>query len=511
MHRFEKPIPRVISVVGQVLSLFILIWGFLSSDLAWAGSELSPLRFVPRQATWMVTLTQPLNKVSPQMRPVVSEFFQSQWDELGLGRAGGSLLAWESGLTLVNMSPISEKNAQPLWLIPIKDAASTEKALSKFWEKLEITPVSETFQGIEILTPGPAVSTPSVAMGIVGNDYLVVSQSVQALQESLVAAQSVNNIWGANFYREANLKLTGNTWGLSYLNLGAWSQDYQNGAVIRPDRLFWQWENLKKPVSGLVIGTTLISSKLAPEASDSAAAKLNLAIAKQFPSHSAAVVLGQDLPEIFNQLDKLLTGYGAGQPFLTQTRQALNRYLGLTLETDIWPWLTGEFGLAILPHDSDDNSQSPWHWQLLTPTNPTVTAGLETLATTLETQGWQKTPLESDIITAQAWSPNPEGPPTFVQTQDQSLTTLATDITELSSPDPEPPTWQPLLTRHAPELLLHLDWTTHHPAWQAAFPILKVLEFSAPTLFENLDGITWLGLGQTGKVYRGEVILAWDK
>ena len=500
-------------MVGQVLSLLVLMWGFLSSDLAWAGSEFSPLRFVPRQAAWMVTLTQPLNKVSPQMRPVVSEFFQSQWDDLGLGRVGGGLLAWESGLTLVNISPISAKNVQPLWIIPIKDAASTEKALSKFWEKLEITPVSETFQGISILAPGPAFATPSVAVGIVGNDYLVVSQSVQALRESLVAAQSVNNILGANFYREANLKLTGDTWGLSYLNLGAWSQDYPKGVVISPDRLFLQWENLKKPVSGLGIGTTLISSKLAREASDSTAIKLNLAISKQFPSHPAAVGLGHDLPDILNQLEKLLTGYGAGQPFLTQTRQALNRHLGINLETDLWPWLTGDFGLAIFPPTSDSHSQVPWHWQLTTPTNPTVTAGLETLATTLEAQGWQKTPLDSDIITAQAWSSTPAAPPTFVQAQDQTFTTLATEMRELhpSEAATQTPAWQPLLTLDSPDMLLHLDWATHHQAWQTTFPLLKVLEVSAPSLLANLKGITWLGLGQQEKVYRGEVILAWEK
>ncbi|MDS3859917.1 DUF3352 domain-containing protein [Thermosynechococcaceae cyanobacterium BACA0444] len=468
---------------------------------------------MPRQAAWMVTLTQPLNKVSPQMRPVLSEFFESQWDDLGLGRAGGGLLAWDAGLTLVNMSPISAKNPQPLWIIPIKDAASTEKALSKFWEKLEITPVAKTFQGIPILTPGPAVSTPSVALGIVGNDYLVVSQSVQALEESLVAAQSVNNILGANFYREANLNLTGDTWGLSYLNLGTWSQDYQNGDVISPDRLFLQWENLQKPVSGLGIGTTLISSKLAREASDSTATKLNLDISKRFPSHPAAVGLGHDLPDIFNRLDKLLTGYGAGQPFLAQTRQALNRYLGINLETDLWPWLIGDFGLAIFPPTSDSHSQAPWYWQLTTPTNPTVTAGLETLEASLQNQGWLTTPREFEGITAQAWSSTPAAPPTFVQAQDQTFTTLATEMTELhpSGAATQTPAWQPLLTLDSPDMLLHLDWATHQQAWQTTFPLLKVLEVSAPSLFAHLNGITWLGLGQQGKVYRGEVILAWEK
>ncbi|WP_172636065.1 DUF3352 domain-containing protein [Synechococcus sp. PCC 6312] len=486
----------------------------MSNDLAWAGHELSPLRFVPRQATWMVTLTQPLHKVSPQIRPMVSEFFERQWDGLGLGRAGGSLLGLDAGLTLVNISPISEKTAQPVWIIPIKDAATTEKALTKLWEKLEITPLVEQFQGIEIFTPGLELATPQIALGIVGQSYLFVSPSAQALKESFIAAQSVDNsLLGANFYRTANLNLTRDNWGLSYLNLGAWSQVAQTGDAISPDRLFLQWENIKKPVSGLGIGTTLISSNLAPNSPAPTATKLNVSIPKLFPSDPAAVWVGHNFPAIWGQLSELLTGYGAGQPFLVQTLQALSRHLGINLKTEIEPWLTGDFGLAIFPRSSENNSQVSWHWQLTTPTNATVTAGLETLETSLRNQGWLKTPREFEAITAQAWSSTADAPPTFIQAQDQAFTTLATEMTELhpSGVEAQTPAWQPLLTRDSPDMLLHLDWATHQQAWQTTFPLLKVLKVSAPSLFENLDGITWLGLGQQGKVSRGEVILAWGK
>lgn len=503
-----------ITRVGQVLGLLVLVWGLFWSDVAWASREFSPLQFVPRHAAWMVTLTQPLNKVSPQVRPLISEFFESQWDGLGLGRAGGSLLAWDAGLTLVNVSAIATETPETVWIIPIKDAAITEKALAKLWEKLEITPTTDTVSGLQVFTPGPAVKAPKIAIGMVGNNYLLVGSSVQAVQESFVAAQSVNNVLGANFYREADLKLTGDTWGLSYINLGGWNQEYGNGAVISPDRVFLAWANLKKPVPGLAIETTLISRKLSSQPPKPSTTTLNLSLAQALHDSPAVLFLGQNLPQTWAELNTVISGYGAGQKFIEQALQAWSRQFRIDLETEVGPWLTGDLALSVFPRSFETSTQPAWHWQLTTPTTPTLTAGLEALATTLEMQGWQKTPLESETMTAQSWSFAPDSPPQFVQAQSPTLTTFATEINDLTptTATNSPLAWQPLLTRtYSPDTLIHLNWGDYHLAWVKTIPALKLLEISAPSVFEKLTGVTWLGLGQEGRVSRSAVILAWEK
>ncbi len=515
MAELMQIMTRIFTRFIQVLGVWGLVWGLLWSGMALASENLSPLSFVPRQSAWMVSLTQPLNRITPQMRPVVSDFLRQQWQQLGLGRAGEDLLSLEAGLTLANTSPITAPVDHPVWIMPINQAEATEKTIAQFWKSLELTPTAETAPGIKLITPGPAVNPfrnpPQIAFGLVGDDYLLVSNSVQALRESVQAAQSVNgSILGASFYREANLDLNADTWGLSYLNLGAWQDDTE---VMSPDRLLLAWQTVKKPIPGLGIQTALVRTRSGTgETLDNQpqATGLNRQLAKTLPE-AAAVILGENLPELWQSFNDLLKGYGQGQAFLAQTIQAWNQQVGINLAQEMGPWLQGDFGLAWLPHRSKSDHPPLWHWQLKTPTTPTVTTGLVTLADKLTAQGWHNSPLDLENPTRQAWSPTPETPPVFITQQETTWTILATDQSELTPAPEATPAWQSLISRNTPETVIHLDWANTAPAWVETFPVIKLLQFAAPSAFEHLDGITWLGGKSQGRIQSGELILAWEK
>ncbi len=493
-----------------VLGLLMLLWGVGLVAPVLAASEFSPLQFVPRQSTWMVSLTQPLNHVSPQLRPLVSDFFQRQWLQLNLGRAGDSLLRLDSGLTLINTAPISTPKAAPVWLIPIRNATAGTGVLTQVWDKLGIEPQVQSFQGISLQTSGLDSDLP-LAVALVGDRFLLLSNSLQALKESLVAAQSLDTgLLGASFYQAADLALNAQTWGLSYLNLGAW-QGEPSG--LDGARLFLQWETHKQPSAGLGLKTTLVQSPSVSSPADPQP-KVNLDLIS--PNPRALVWLGHNFSQAWQELNQLLAPYGSSAKFLQQLFQGVSRSFGFDFSPQDWSWLQEDFAVAVSPPPLSDASitDSGWKIELQTPNTPAALTGLATLEENLEVKGWEPLPRENATPQSQAWQRANSSFPVVVKTEDTQSLSLAINpanrIAEVPPAADPLKTLKPLLAKQSPNTLLVLNWADYAGAWENQVPLLKVVKYWAPSLFQDLQSVTWLGKGRIERIQQGELIVAWE-
>ena len=195
----------------------------------------------------------------------------------------------------------------------------------------------------------------------------------------------------------------------------------------------------------------------------------------------------------------------------------------LDLVKDIFQWVKGDYGLALLPPDG--KTSIDWVFAVKRSTSPEIQSGLDRLDKVARSRGFTIGPVKTGTKTVQAWT-QLSAPKSLDNIQAKaiaahttigdfevfstSIETLDHILNESFSPLSKSSDWQSLI-RPIPTInngYLFLDWETAKPLIEQQVPGLRLLELLAQPVVSHFKSVTIssLGLGEDS-VAKGTIVV----
>lgn len=280
----------------------------------------------------------------------------------------------------------------------------------------------EIYQGSEITYGQVRNSIPqfsdvpfTLASAIVGNQYVLFANSPKVLKNAINNVQAPDlNLRGNDQYQRALGAIDSQRLGVLYVNLPEFTALTGDDSIVRslvqlPEQSPVTYSTaafaIKGSLSGLILETALvpeagydvplvsnptsntvknassadqssdqkstkkesklnlIPSKLAPNKTSEEAA--SFAISHVLPANSTTIAVGKNLAQLWPSIAQTFKGYPSLEQLQKQTLQSLSTQTQLDLIQDVFQWVNGEYGWAILSSDPPSNP----------PSNPQITPG----------------------------------------------------------------------------------------------------------------------------------------
>ncbi len=527
--------------VVSLLSLAggVLAWTLQSSPLALAfgGSPREPLAslFVPKQSPVMISLlVNPDSlenltqwKVSPLKRSQTQKDIRQletnllTWTGLDYRKEIKPWLGEEITLAVTSLDYDGNKNngTQPGYLLAVqtKNPELAKEFLQAAYSKSALSGDSklifEQYKGAELITlTSPQPNTVLSSSAVLG-DFVLFANQPKTLREGINTLQVANlSIKSSPTYSKAIETIDEPRLGLIYGNLpliSAWL-----GNVPSPenaDILQTVTVSLSLQEGGIVAQTSLSGDNQ----SDSEAPVLTEPVGAldYIPSESIISLAGVNLPQLWTKVQTELTENSPLQQLVNDAVSRLESNLGLSVTQEVFPWVKGEFSLALT---NDPNGGIP-QWLFVVERQPveSVMEGISHLDEIASQQGLSVGSLPILGNNATIWSQLE----TEISKNVASLKTLvkgahitisnyevfATSVETLSnaikSPRSNKSDISPLdlAVSALPQNndgYVYLNWPQLAPILKQQYPLIRVAELSIQPLLDHLNSLIFTSLGR---------------
>ena len=451
-----------------------------------------------------------------------------------------------------------------LMVLTTKDAVASQAFLTAFWRDRAPSPTllssvftspltTEAYQGTEMTygkvkntLPKTGVLNPDVpftlASAVVGDRYVLFANSPKVLKNSINQVQAPDlNLQHSEGYTRAIAALNPDRLGQLYLNLPQFMALTGDRSIAQalaqlpetsPVTYTHLALGLKADRSGLMADTVLLSesalpaSTLAASASTKASANAKLSsreVLQYLPANSMAVAIGDDLAQIWDQIGQTVKGYGVLEQLTTRALDPFEAQSQLDLVKDVFQWVKGDYGLALLPPDG--KTSIDWVFAVKRSTSPQIQSGLDRLDNVARSRGFTIGPVKTGTKTVQAWT-QLSAPKSLDNIQAKaiaahttigdfevfstSIETLDHILNESFSPLSKSSDWQSLI-RPIPAInrgYLFLDWETAKPLIEQQVPGLRLLELLAQPVVSHLKSVTISSSGLVeNSVAKGTIVI----
>lgn len=442
-------------------------------------------------------------------------------------------------VTTVDQDRDPSNGLQPGYLLALstRDPARSRDFLQAFWQRQAAggkLPSFESYKGTQLIYGDAEGAVLTQATALVGDRFVLFANGPAVLKDAISNVQAPElNLLHSEAYQSALAALTPKRIGLIYSNgpaLAQWlSQQpapsltlpYTQGAIaLALDR------------QGIVADTALRTDD-APQTPAPQVTSAPRAL-KYIPASSPLVATGRDMHALWRSLEQNLGGSGAIAAQLRQPVEQLQQQWGLDLATDVFPWVQGEYALALVPTEPD--AAPDWIF-VAERTSPLATSeGLARLDTIAQAQGYRVGPLTLGKQTVSAWTElgeeaaaeNPEAIAPSLQAQVRGVhTTLGNyEIFATSAEAMERslkasqgkaiadlPQFQraiaPLPASNSG--YLYLNWPQNQTWIKDRWPQVRIAELAAGPLFEHLNALTLSTYGSDANLRHSAIALQLDR
>ncbi len=374
----------------------------------------------------------------------------------------------------------------------------------------------ESYKGVNIITQNLLNSKPDkfLTSSAVLADFVLFANRPKILREAINTLQVDNlSLKRSPLYSRALESVEPSRLGLVYANLPLVSAWLGNVAAPADSKIVQTLTvNLTLDEGGLIAQTALINDNL----SDSSEPILSEPVGalEYVPSSSIVSLSGSDLPALWDKIDKELSDNSPLQQILNDALKRLENRLGqITITQDVFPWVKGEFALALIDNSKDESPD----WLFAVERKPGVDSGIENLNTIALEQGLSLGSLSVLGHQATVWSE-------FESDQDSSnLSTLVKGIHatvgnyEIFASSIETLKVAIRASAHSNLALLqsslpknndgyfYLNWEKFLPLLSKKYPITTVAQLPLEPLLEHLKSLVLSSMGRKDGVGRATV------
>lgn len=554
------------TVLASVAAALLLIgagglaWILAQSPLALlqGGAIASPqaAMFVPPQAPLVASLLTNPTKLEAfrqvlaqpgdrrQSRQEVQRVIQSLLAGTGLSYQQdvrpwlGDEATW--AVTTVDQDRDPSNGLQPGYLLALstRDPVRSREFLQAFWQKQASAgklPTFEAYKGTQLIYGDTDNAAVTQATALVGDRFVLFANGPAVLKDAISNVQAPElNLLHSEAYQTALDTLTPKRIGLIYSNVPALTQwlnpqpasattlPYTQGAIaLALDR------------QGIVADTALLT---ATETSQSGRPQITAVprALKYIPVGSPLVATGRDMHALWRSLEQGLERGGAIATQLRQPLDQLQQQWGLDLATDVFPWVQGEYALALLP--TTPEAAPDWVFVAERTSPLAVSEGLARLDTIAQAQGYSVGPLtlgkqsvsawteladESAAQSAETTEPQLQAQVRGVHTTLGNYEIFATSAAalerSLQASQGKALADQPQFQRAIAPLptpnggYLYLDWPQGQTWIEDQWPLLRVAELAAGPLFEHLHALTVSTYGSEAGLHHSAIALQLDR
>lgn len=441
-------------------------------------------------------------------------------------------------VTTVDQDRDSSNGWQPGYLLALstRDPVRSREFLQAFWQKQASAgklPTFETYKGTQLIY-GDSAETQATAL--VGDRFVLFANGPEVLKDAISNVQAPElNLLHSEAYQMVLETLTPKRIGLVYSNVPALAQ-WLNQQPDRPAAALPYTQGaiaLALDRQGLVADTALLTSSDDTQTAQPQISTVPRAL-KYIPASSPLVASGQDLQALWQNLEQGLGEGGAIAAQLQQPLTQLQQRWGLDLATDIFPWVRGEYALALLP--ATPAAEPDWVF-VAERTNPlAVSEGLARLDTIAQAQGYSVGPLTLGKQTVSAWTqladeaaakkakatePQLQAQVRGVHTTLGNYEVFATSVAamerslkafqgkSLADLSQFQRAIAPLPTPNGG--YLYLDWPQGQAWIEDSLPLVRVAELAAGPLFEHLRALTVSTYGSKAGLHHSAIALQLDR
>jgi hypothetical protein len=541
-------VPKIaIVVVGVIFVAIFSLWlfsGIYSNYTTKGGVKNNPqgVVFIPKQSPLMVSLL-----INPDKLGTIANLLPSNGEQKRVLKAIEQLRTkllsqaqvdsvedlrdWLGdeitlAVTSLDYDHNIDNGVKPGYLLVAKNKSPqlAREFLQTYYGKQALSNTAELifeqYKGVNLVYQRPTVAgteIKQVAAAVVA-DFVLFANDLQVLKEAINNAQAVDlNLAHDLAYQKAIASLTDKKVSLAYLNLPTTSAWITNqGEIATPYINESLTLSLALNPQGLVIHSALFGvSEEENQPPSLAAPPQTLAY---IPDNSILSIGGVNLQGFWRQIKAGLDNNNPLPQLIYQSIHPLEESLKLDFAEDIFPQLTGEYGLSL----SIDEITKELDWLFVTEKQEELlTDKLDNIA---KDRGLSvgKLPLENNTITAWtqliATSENNfsrlEAQVKGVHTQKDSYEILTNSVNILSNAlsNPEKNLLQSKDFQSIIQALpnnndgyLSLKWQLAEPYLIKKFPVIKILELGFKPLFDNLQSLTVTSEGVENGVRRGTI------
>ena len=433
-----------------------------------------------------------------------------------------------------------------LMVLTTKDAAASQAFLKAFWLDRSPSPTLlstvlpnpltiEAYQGTEI-TYGKVKNTLSkagssktgllnsdvpftLASAVVGDRYVLFANSPKVLKNSINQVQAPDlNLQHSEGYTRAIAELNPDRLGQLYLNLPQFMALTGDRSIAQalaqlpetsPVTYTHLALGLKADRFGLVADTVLLAENASivdakPDAKADAKSSAR-PVLQYLPANSMAVAIGDDLAQVWTNIGQTVKGYRVLEQLKPRALEPFQAQSQLDLVKDIFQWVKGDYGLALLP--PDEKKPIDWVFAVKRSTSPQIQSGLDRLDKIARDRGFTIGPVNIGTKTVQAWT-QLSAPKSLDNIQAKaiaahttigdfevfstSIETLDNILNESFSPLEKSSDWQSLI-HQVPAVnngYLSLDWQTAKPLIEQQIPGLRLLELLGQPVVSHFKSVT---------------------
>ena len=570
----------------RVLTLLILVgtawlaWG--NAGGGWAQAQNQPpttARFVPRQAPLVVSLMDP-NDASGALLESSAPSLQSgkgtQLNQLPARLLAGAGLNYRTdiqpwvtdevtfALTSFDLDDRRENGLQPgyLMVFTTRGQRSSQTCLEALWQKqtaAEHSLLFEQYKGINFIStdltatidpievvalPGAVTPPQAFTAAMVDRRYVLVANSSQVLRQAIAGLKDRElQLATAPAYQQAldHLQQPQRN-GVAFVNLAAWAAHTQPEATAAPLRYRSLMLNVGQRRQDLLVETVLVAAPDQAITAVSATSKQPVPALSYVPAESPLVVAGLNLAQLWTQIREDTEGYPSLSQWIDATVAQWGTHWHVDLPEDVFPWVTGDYAVAMVPHPAPmagTSSGMPGtahpDWLAVYGQDPDhpIQPFRQHLLDQAAAQGLGTSPYQWDPQhQISAWiqlrpAPNADPPPprrqrlqadvmgASTQIDDHELMMTSFGVLKSVLAAPQAGLAQQASFRRAIAALaepnqgyLYLDWSVMRPILEQQLPGLRQWEQSAAALFSALETVTVTSYGETPEVQRAQLLFS---
>ncbi len=563
-------LPLILIAAVLVLLLMALTWSRTANPFGSLKGSVDPsgVMFVSKDAPLslslginpdrLLTLKQPLSFGPSKTQEELTNFRDSI---LGLGELDYTtqITPWLGdeitlAVTSLDVDRDLTDGRQPGYLLVLRtiDPAASKAFLKTFWRIRSPLPAiltTEAYQGTEITygkikstlptlpkTNSPKTDIPfTLASAVVGDRYVLFANSPKVLKNSINNVQAPDlNLRNSPIYQKSIAALNPNNLGQLYINLPQFTALTGDRTLIQalaqlPDPSPVNYTHLtlglKATRSGLIADTVLLSEDTLPTEPTTTRTKPEPTphpVLQYLPANSMAIAVGSDLGQMWTNIEQTVKGYPALEKLQTNTIAPLNAQSQLDLVKDLFPWVKGDYGMALLPPKGNAKNNNSIDWVFAVKHTAEVESSIAKLDKIARDRGFNIGPVNIGSQTLQAWTKlSSQGTLTNIQAKaiaahttigefeifSTSLETLEGILTSTSPTLGKNSEWQQI-NQEIPtgnNGYLSLDWPSAKPLIEKQVPGLRLLELLAQPIVTHLKSFTLSSSGIEDHIAKGTI------
>lgn len=391
--------PLSLTLLGVILLtvLWTVYWfGFQSSLTLLRGapmSEPAAALFLPKDAPLVMSLFTNPQKLQDlrQLRTPLRQRGQAkaEFERLKASLLTDTNLDYERDIepwlgeeitlavTTADLDRNPKNGTQPGYLLAleVRDGERSREFLDLFWQNKAVSGRElrfEQYKGVNLIysrktlpptgdglqlkdfNPFAKESAGEWSSAVVGDRFVLFANAPEVLRKAINDAQVADlNLQGSPTYQKAIARLDQQRIGLVLADVPQLS-GWLGGDSVKPDSKLPDTLAIGLGLSrqGLLADTVWTStndeSTVTPDL-DHPVAALNY-----IPDDSAIVLAGHNLASRWHRLSQAVSGGDVLSRLLTQPLAELENRWGISLEDEIFSWVTGDYALALLPNTDQD-------------------------------------------------------------------------------------------------------------------------------------------------------------